>query len=524
GAAKNRVSRGGAKNRVCRGGAKTASAGAARKLRQPGRKKKKTRLPGRARVRHHRENCGKQTWRSSEWAASQAQPKSAKSELRQPGRQKPRQPGRRENRVCRGGTKPRQPGRRENCVSRGEPGCGTTGKTVANRHGDRVSGPPARHSRKSAKSELRQPGRQKPRQPGRRKKPRLPGRHETASAGAARKLRQPGQKEKKTRLPGRARVRHHRENCGKQTWRSSEWAASQAQPKSAKSELRQPGRQKPRQPGRRKNRVCRGGTKPRQPGRRENCVSRGEPGCGTTGKTVANRHGDRVSGPPARHSRKSAKSELRQPGRQKTASAGAAQKTASAGAARNRVSRGGAKTASAGAKEKKTRLPGRARVRHHRENCGKQTWRSSEWAASQAQPKSAKSELRLPGRHETASAGAARKPRLPGRRENCVSRGERKKTRLPGRARVRHHRENCGKQTWRSSEWAASQAQPKSAKSELRLPGRHETASAGAARKPRLPGRHETASAWGGAKTASAGASPGAAPPGKLWQTDMAIE
>ncbi|KAH9378522.1 hypothetical protein HPB48_021651 [Haemaphysalis longicornis] len=127
-----RKTEGGGGNHVCRGEGK-----------------KKTRLPGRARVRHHRENCGKQTWRSSEWAASQAQPKSAKSELRQPGRQKPRQPGR-------------------------------------------------------------------------RKKPRLPGRHETASAGAARKLRQPGRKKKKkTRLPGQARVRHHRENCGKQTWRSS---------------------------------------------------------------------------------------------------------------------------------------------------------------------------------------------------------------------------------------------------------------------------------------------------------------
>ncbi|KAL3192715.1 hypothetical protein MRX96_058768 [Rhipicephalus microplus] len=78
------------------------------------------------------------------------------------------------------------------------------------------------------------------------------------------------------RLPGRARVRHHPEHCVKQTWRLSEWAASRGQPKSTKSE--------PRQPGRRKNRVSRGGAKtasagaaqkPRQPGRHENCVSRG---------------------------------------------------------------------------------------------------------------------------------------------------------------------------------------------------------------------------------------------------------
>ncbi|KAL3192739.1 hypothetical protein MRX96_058791 [Rhipicephalus microplus] len=206
--------------------------------------------------------------------------------------------------------------------------------------------------------------------------------------------------------------------------------------------------QKPRQPGRRKNRVSRGEKKR---------VCRGEPRCGTTGKTVANRHGDRVSGPPAGVSQKVQSPNCVSRGDAKTASAGAAQKprlprrheTASAGAAR------------------KLRQPGRAWVRHHRENCGKQTWRSSEWAASQAQPKSAKSELRQPGRRKnrvsrgdakTASAGAARKPRLPGRRKNRVCRGERKKTRLPGRARVRHYREDCGKQTWRSSEWAASQA------------------------------------------------------------------
>nr|XP_037285996.1 uncharacterized protein LOC119179016 [Rhipicephalus microplus] len=210
------------------------------------------------------------------------------------------------NRVCRGGTKPRQPGRRENCVSRGErkkkrvcrgePGCGTTGKTVANRHGDRVSGPPARLSQKvQSPNCVSRGGKNRVSRGGAKNrvcrggtKPRQPGRRENCVSR--------GERKKKTRLPGQARVRHHRENCGKQTWRSSEWAASQAQPKSAKSE--------PCQPGRRKNRVCRGGTKPRQPGRRENCVSRGEPGCGTTGKTVANRHGDRVSGPPARHSRK----------------------------------------------------------------------------------------------------------------------------------------------------------------------------------------------------------------------------
>ncbi|KAL3192716.1 hypothetical protein MRX96_058769 [Rhipicephalus microplus] len=211
---------------------------------------------------------------------------------------------------------------------------------------------------------------------------------------------------------------------------------------------------------------------------------------------------------------------------------------------------GTVKTASAGASEKKkprqpgrkkTRLPGRAHVRHHREHCGKQTWRSSEWAASQGQPKSAKSKPRQPGQQKPRQPGRRKnrvsrggtKPRQPGWRENCVSRGERKKTRLPGRARVRHHREHCGKQTWRSSEWAASQGQPKSAKSEPRQPGwrknrvsrggtkprqpgRHETASAGAARKLRQPGRKK--------KNASAGASPGAAPPGTLCQTDMAIE
>ncbi|KAL3222826.1 hypothetical protein MRX96_049929 [Rhipicephalus microplus] len=312
------IDRGGAKNRVCRGGTKPRQPGRRENCVSRGERKKKTRLPGQARVRHHRENCGKQTWRSSEWAASQAQPKSAKSEPCQPGRRKNRvsrggaktaSAGAARNRVSRGGAKtasagaarkPRQPGRakrggggeprlpgrkKKKRVCRGEPGCGTTGKTVANRHGDRVSGPPARLSPKSAKSELRQPGR-------------------------------------------------------------------------------------------RENRVCRGGTKPRQPGRRENCVSRGEPGCGTTGKTVANRHGDRVSGPPARHSRKVLSPNCVSRG------------------GKNRVSRGGAK-------------------------------------------------------NRVCRGGT--KPRQPGRRENCVSRGERK-------------------------------------------------------------------------KNASAGASPGAAPPGKLWQTDMAIE
>ncbi|KAL3192702.1 hypothetical protein MRX96_058757 [Rhipicephalus microplus] len=145
---------------------------------------------------------------------------------------KPRQPGRRKNRVSRGEKKR---------VCRGEPRCGTTGKTVANRHGDRVSGPPAGVSQKVQSPNCVSRGDAKTASAGAAQKPRQPGRHETASAGAARKLRQ----------PGRARVRHHWENCGKQTWRSSEWAASRGEPKSAKSE--------PRQPGRRKNRVSRGG-------------------------------------------------------------------------------------------------------------------------------------------------------------------------------------------------------------------------------------------------------------------------